>query len=140
MLAWTLNLGPAWYWLLALPLALGRSVAAAVALVAVLSALQFPLAYRLGADVAGRAYGIAFAVFLALPGLATIEGLWIAHPSLVPAAMLAVALCAHRAWALASPRWWVASMLAASLALHAHPTALPVLALPAVAAPQVVTQ
>jgi hypothetical protein len=134
VLAWTLHLGPAWYWLLALPLALTRSVAAAIAFVALLSALQYPLAYRLGAEAAGRAFGLAFAVFLALPGLATIEGLWIAHPSLVPTAMLAVALCAYRAWTLASPRWWIASMLAASLALHAHPTTLPVLLLPAAAA------
>ena len=134
VLAWTLNLGPVWYWLLALPLALTHSIAAAVAMVAMLSALQFPLAYRLGSAVAGRAYGLAFAVFLALPGLASLQGIWIAHPSLVPSAMLVVALCAWRAWTLGSPRWWIASMLASGLALHAHPTTLPVLALPLAAA------
>ncbi len=108
VLAWTLNLGPVWYWLLALPLALTHSIAAAVAMVALLSALQFPLAYRLGSEVAGRAYGLAFAVFLALPGLASLQGIWIAHPSLVPSAMLVVALCAWRAWTLGSPSWWIA--------------------------------
>jgi hypothetical protein len=134
VLAWTLHLGPLWYWMLALPLAIARSVGAAVVVVAALSALQFPLAYRLGAAVAGRGAGLAFAIFLSLPGVSTLEGVWIAHPSLVPTAVLAVALCAWRAWTRRSPRWWVASMLLASLALHAHPTTLPVLALPAIAA------
>ena len=134
VLAWTLHLGPAWYWLLALPLAIARSVAAGVGLVAILSALQFPLAYRLGVASAGRGMGLGFAAFLALPGLTTLQGLWIAHPSLVPTATLAVALCSWHAWARSSWRWWLASMLAASLALHAHPTTLPVLILPLVAA------
>lgn len=134
VLAWTLHLGPLWYWLLALPLAIARSIAAAAGVVAVLAALQFPLAYRLGAAVAGRSTGLAFAVFLALPGLSTLEGLWIAHPSLVPTAVVAVALCAWHAGTRRSAGWWIASMLAASLALHAHPTTLPVLALPLVAA------
>jgi hypothetical protein len=134
VLAWTLHLGPLWYWLLVPPLAIARSVGAAVACVAILSALQFPLAYKLGTAVAGRTAGVAFAIALALPGLATLEGVWIAHPSLVPSTMLGVALCAWLAWTRTSPRWWVASVFVASLALHAHPTTLPVLALPLVAA------
>lgn len=134
VLAWTMHLGPAWYWLVALPLAIARSVGAAAAFVGVLSALQFPLAYALGRSFGGRATGLAFAIVLALPGLTTLEALWIAHPSLVPTAVLAVALAAWRAWRGASAPWWVASMLLASLALHAHPTTLPVLALPALAA------
>ncbi|MFI4923564.1 MAG: hypothetical protein ACHQJ7_00300 [Vicinamibacteria bacterium] len=134
VLAWTLHLGPVWYWLVALPLAIARSIGASAAFVGILSALQFPLAYRVGTAFGGRAVGLAFAIVLALPGLTTLEGLWIAHPSLVPTAVLAVALASWHAWAKASPRWWVASMLLASLALHAHPTTLPVLALPAAAA------
>ena len=136
VLAWTLHLGPVWYWLLALPLAAFHSIAAAVAMVAVLSALQFPLAYRLGEESRGRAFGLAFATFLALPGLGALESTWIAHPSLVPTTMLLVAWCAWRAWTRASPGWWIAAMLASSLALHAHPTTLPVLVLPLVAAPR----
>ena len=134
VLAWTLHLGPIWYWLLVPPLAIARSIGAAVVWVAALSALQFPLAYKLGASIAGRGAGLAFAIVLALPGLATLEGIWIAHPSLVPTAVLAVALCARHAWTQASPGWWVASVFLSSLALHAHPTTLPVLALPAIAA------
>ena len=95
VLAWTLHLGPLWYWLLVPPLAIARSVGAAVACVAILSALQFPLAYRLGSAVAGRMGGLAFAVVLSMPGLATLEGLWIAHPSLVPTAS-GLAVCAVR--------------------------------------------
>ena len=134
VLAWTLHLGPLWYWLLVPPLAIARSIGAAVACVALLSALQFPLAYKLGTAVAGRGAGLVFAIALSLPGLATLEGVWIAHPSLVPTAMLAVALCSWHAWTRASPTWWIASVFCASLALHAHPTTLPVLVLPALAA------
>jgi len=134
VLASTLHLGPAWYWTLAIPLAIARSVGAAAAFAGMLSAAQFPLAYLLGAALGGRLAGLAFAIALSLPGLTTLEGVWIAHPSLVPTAVLAVAFASWHAWRRRSAAWWIGAMLLASLALHAHPTALPALAFPAAAA------
>jgi len=119
------HLGPAWYYLLALLLLIVRSIAGAVATVGLLAALKFPLAYVLGREWVDTRFGIAWAILLALPGVATFESIWVAHPSLTAAASLAVVFALWRAVERRSYPWMYAACLGFGLALHAHPTALP---------------
>lgn len=123
------HLGPVWYYLLAIPMTLGGSVAAVVATVAVLAALRFPLAYVLGRGLFDRRTGLAFAILLALPGFGSLASMWIAHPSLAATLTLAVLVALLRAHRKSSTGWLAAAGAAFGLALHAHPTTLP-LALP----------
>lgn len=123
------HLGPAWYYTLAIPMALGRSVTAVVATIAVLAALRFPLAFLVGREAFDARTGLAFAILLALPGVGSLASLWIAHPSVAPTLVLAVLWSLWRAQARSSPGWLAAAGAAFGLALHAHPTTLP-LAIP----------
>jgi len=126
----TAHLGPAWYYALALPMALGGSLTAVVAAIAIVSCLQYPLAYVLGREAIDRSAGLAFAIALASPGIGSLASVWIAHPSVTVTLTLATLLCLWRAHAHASPAWLAGSGAAFGLALHAHPTTLP-LAIPA---------
>src|SRR5262249_24344676 len=119
------HLGPAWYYLLALLLLIVRSIAGAIATVGVLAALKFPLAYVLGREWVDARFGVAWPILLALPGVATFESIWVAHPSLTAAASLAVVFALWRAVEHRSYAWMFAACLGFGLALHAHPTALP---------------
>lgn len=125
LIAYTAHLGPVWYYALAIPMALGRSVASVVAAIAVVAALRFPLAYALGRDAFDRRTGLAFAILLALPGVGSMPSLWIAHPSVAPTLVLAVSCALWRAHARSSPGWLAVAGAAFGLALHAHPTTLP---------------
>ena len=125
----TAHLGPAWYYALALPMALGGSLTAVVAAIALVSSLQYPLAYLLGREAVDRQSGLTFAIVLALPGVGSLASVWIAHPSVTVTLTLATLLCLWRAHARSSPAWLAAGGAAFGLALHAHPTTLP-LAIP----------
>jgi hypothetical protein len=123
--------GPAWYYLLAVPLAVTKSVGATAVFVGVLAAMKIPLAWLLGARARGAALGLACAAWIALPGWGTLGQLVLSHTMLVEAGVLATLwLClssVQRDSALLAVL--AAGMLA--LALHAHPTTL--VAAPAVA-------
>ena len=125
----TAHLGPAWYYALALPMALGGSLTAVVATVAVVSSLQYPLAYLFGREAIDRQSGLTFAIVLALPGVGNLASVWIAHPSVTVTFTLATLLCLWRSHERSSLAWLAAGGAAFGLALHAHPTTLP-LAIP----------
>ena len=125
----TAHLGPVWYYALAIPMKLGGSLTTVVAAIAVASALQFPLAYRLGSEAFDRRTGIAWAILLAMPGVGSLASLWVAHPSVTATLVLAVLYALRRAHKASSSGWLAAAGAAFGLALHAHPTTLP-LALP----------
>jgi len=91
--------------------------------------LQFPLAFRLGSEAFDRRTGLAWAILLAMPGVGSLASLWIAHPSVTATLVLGVLYALRRAHANSSPGWLAAAGAAFGLALHAHPTTLP-LALP----------
>jgi len=130
-LAGSWHLGPAWYYVLALPMRVFGSMTGIGAWIALLAALKFPLAYRLGRGILDARLGYSWAIMLALPGVSTLESVWIAHPSLVGTTSLAVAYALWRAWHARSYRWLYAACLLFGLALHAHPTTLPLGALAA---------
>lgn len=125
----TAHLGPVWYYALAAAMKLTGSVTGVVAVVAFVAALRFPLAYVLGRDLFDRRTGRSFAILLALPGIGSLASMWIAHPGVTVTLVLAVAVALLRAHQRSSPAWLATAGAAFGLALHAHPTTLP-LALP----------
>ena len=118
------HLGPAWFYLLALPMALTGSVSATLLLVGLLAALKFPLAFACGRRLLGARFGLLFALALAVPGWSLLAGVLVTHTSLVEAAVLAVLYCALRLAAGDGRHWWIALGLAVGAALHAHPSTL----------------
>jgi len=134
------HLGPAWYYVLAAALLVFHSIAGAVASVGVLAALKFPLAWRLGCEWVDARFGFTWAIMLALPGIPAFESIWVAHPSLVAAASLAVVFALWRAVERRSYPWMFAACFGFGLALHAHPTTLPLGLLIALALPRIATR
>jgi hypothetical protein len=123
--------GPVWFYLLAVPLAVTKSVGATALFAGVLAAMKIPLAWSLGMRMRGAALGLAFAAFVALPGWATLGQLVVSHTMLVEAAVLATLwLCLVGLQRESAQLAALAAVLLA-LAVHAHPTAL--VAAPAVA-------
>lgn len=122
VLAGTLHLGPAWYWLLAALLALTRSWLAVVFLLGVLSATQVVLAFRLGRALHGERAGLLWAALLALPAWSNVEWMLPQHYVLTAPLVLAFLLCATRYVQQRRTRWLVGMALAFVLALHAHPS------------------
>ncbi len=119
------HVGPAWYYLLALPMLLFRSLTATVIFVAAVAALQFLLAFQIGRRMLGMRFGVAWAVMLTLPGISTLESIWVAHPSLVGVTSLATASALWNAYQQRSWPWLYTACVVFGLALHAHPTTLP---------------
>ena len=70
-------------------------------------------------------FGVAWAILLTLPGISTLESIWVAHPSLVGVASLATASALWNAYQRRSWPWLYTACVAFGLALHAHPTTLP---------------
>ena len=125
------QLGPAWFWLLALPLRLFGSITAAALFTGALAAAKIPLAYLLGKRMLDARLGLLAAVLISLPGWSSVGTLVIAHTSVVESAMLATFWLALVAWQERRAGAAAAACLMLTLALHAHPTAL--IAAPAVA-------
>jgi hypothetical protein len=115
------HLGPVWFYLLAVPLALTGSIAATLLFAGLLGALKFPLAYALGRKLGGNALGLAFAMALALPGWNSIALLLVSHTNLVETMMLATMFPLLALARGGASRWWIAYGLLQTLALHAHP-------------------
>lgn len=124
VLAGTLHLGPAWYWLLALLRGAGLDWDGIVAAIALLSALQFPLAYLAGKAVHSRNAGLWWAALLLVPSWALFGALFPQHPTLAPTLLLAALWLAARALRHARTRDFAGCALACALAVHAHPSLL----------------
>lgn len=125
------QLGPLWFYVLALPLWLGAGIGGSALAIGLLAAAKLPLAYALGRRWQDAAFGLAFAAAVALPGWSTFGQLVLLHTSVVEAAVLATLLFALRAWQTLKLGDGLVASLLLGMALHAHPTALA--AAPAVA-------
>ena len=124
LLAGTAHLGPLWFYLLALPLAIHRSWVSVAAFVAVLGSLQFPLAYAAGSRLLDRRYGLLWCALLALPGWGSFQLVGFAHTNLVATCSMLVVYALVRLAREQRPRWLIVAAAAFSLALHAHPTTI----------------
>ena len=117
-----IHLGPIWYYLLALPLAMTSSWMVAVAWIGILGSLKLPLAYAVGVRLQDRETGLLLAILMLLPGWITFETLLPLHTSLVATCTLLFVLALLRYAANARPADLGLAGLAYALALHAHPS------------------
>ncbi|MCQ4164943.1 hypothetical protein [Tahibacter harae] len=124
VLAATIHLGPAWYWLLAALLALTRSWLGVLLLLGVLSALQYPLAYLAGKELHSRGTGLLWAVLLALPAWSSFEWLLPQHYVLTAPLLLATLVCLLRYRRAPRTRYLAGMALGLVLAVHAHPSSV----------------
>ena len=133
IMAGRLQLGPAWYYVLALLLAPGAGILGLQVGLGLLSALQFPLAYVCGRRLHSAASGRLWAVLLVLPAWSSFELIYPQHTTLTAPLLLGFAACALGYWRELRAHQLVAAALLASLAVHAHPSAagllIPTLAL-----------
>ncbi len=127
-----IHLGPIWFYLLSLPARLASSILGISLFVAVLAASKFIFAFLLGRRLANDQTGLLLAFGLLLPSWSFWQFLFLTHPVMVEAAILAsgVLLLAYLDQPGAGRATWLG--LALGLGLHAHPTF--VLALPALLA------
>jgi hypothetical protein len=124
-LANTVHLGPLWFYILSIPAFFFKSWAAISFMVFLLSGLKFYLAWYLGKQLHSAQLGLAFAVFLALPGWSSAQLIFWTHTSVLETTLLLYLICLQRAIRQANARTWLVSGFTFALALHAHPTALP---------------
>lgn len=121
----TTLLGPVWYYGVAAALSVSGSFTAYFALMGLLAASKFALAFVVGRRWLGPAFGVSLAVASAAPGIASYQLLGMGHPWFVETTLWLAAWCALNLRA-APQRQDFAFGLGATvaLALHAHPTAI----------------
>lgn len=124
VLAATIHLGPAWYWLLAGLLALVRSWLGVLLLLGLLSALQYPLAYLAGKELHSRGAGLLWAALLALPAWSSFEWLLPQHYVLTAPLLLATIVCLLRYARMPRTKYLAGMALGLVLAVHAHPSSI----------------
>ena len=124
LLAGTAHLGPLWFYLLSLPMMAWRSWLGVAVFVAIISSLQFPLAYAAGRRLIDRRFGLLWCALLALPGWGSFQLVGFSHTNMVPTCSMLVLYALVRLAQQRQARWLVVAALAFSLALHAHPTTI----------------
>jgi hypothetical protein len=124
-LAGTVHLGPLWFYILALPALVSDSWGSMALLAFLLSALKFWLAFDLGKKLHSARLGLLLALFLALPSWTSIQMVIWTHTIVLETALLLFLLALRRSYRSPTASNWFLTGLCFSLALHAHPTALP---------------
>lgn len=134
VIGYIFHLGPAWYYLLALPLLLVHNPAVVNATAGLLGSLQFPLAYQLGRRLGSSRLGMLFALALALPGWSAFQLVMLTHVCVVVTCSLFGAMATLRYREQPSSTRAAVLGLAVSSMLHAHPTTILLIGLFALAA------
>ena len=116
------ELGPWWFYLLALPVRLFGTATAAAVFVQLLAGAKYGLAWRLGTRLVDARFGLAFAGALAIPGWSTIPLLFPSHTALVETTLLLLAGATWRCVRHFSPGNALLFGLAAGACIAAHPT------------------
>ena len=124
-----LHLGPAWYYVLSIPLFVSDGWLAIALFAAALASLKFPLAFLLGRRALDARWGTAWACCLALPGWHSFEQLIFFNPNPAAACVLGAVLLALRLRESPSGPSAFGLGLLFALALHVHPTCAPVVVL-----------
>ncbi|HEY0180407.1 MAG TPA: hypothetical protein VGC30_12375 [Dokdonella sp.] len=117
------ELGPWWFYLLALPVHVG-GVLGAMLCVQALAAAKYFLAWRLGTRLGGARLGLAFAASLVLCGWSVVPLIFSSHTAVVETTLLLLAFAAWRCDRAPSAANAAVFGLAAAAALHAHPGTL----------------
>jgi hypothetical protein len=127
-----IHLGPFWFYLVALPLWISSAWISAALFVGAICSAKFPLAYYCGRKLLDRDFGVLWAVALFVPGWSTLEQLVFLNPNAVAASTLLVAaICLHGFSSRLGPRGFGCLGLALALAIHVHPTSIPIFVLAA---------
>lgn len=121
------QLGPWWYYLLALPIALGGKAVGAAVLTQLLAFLKYPLAFRFGRQWRDARLGFFLVAALALSGWAYVPMMFPTHTALVEAAVFALAITVMQGRERFDLRAALAYGIASAVCVHAHPTTLPYL-------------
>jgi len=123
ILGGAIHLGPAWYYLLSLPLLLTSSWPATCLVVGLIAGLKFPLAYICGRKILNAEFGLLWAAALSLPGWSAYERLTIFNPNPAATAVLVLVWFALRIRSgMTSPSTIFFSGVALGLGIHIHPT------------------
>jgi len=125
----SVHLGPVWFYILAIPLAISHSLTITLLFVGGLAALKFWLAEAIGRKAVDTRFGLLFAAALAIPGWSLLTPIIFTHTALIETTMLAVAYCLLRLAQGGSQRWWLSLGILQALALHAHPVTVLLLVL-----------
>lgn len=128
-LAGSLNLGPVWFYLLAL-LQLFGGFWPVVSLLALLGAVQFWLVYVSTCRIANRPAAFTCIGLLLLPAWTTFELVLVAHPLLTASLVAGMILAGLRFADGGRIAPLTLMLLCFVLGLHAHPTVLVLIALP----------
>jgi hypothetical protein len=125
-----LHLGPLWFYLMALPLWISESWLAVALFIGFVCSLKFPLAYLCGRRLIDADFGLLWAVAMFVPGWPSLEQLVFLNPNAVAAATLAVFALSLRGLQ-ERIEWPIFAVLglALAVALHVHPTSVPIFAL-----------
>jgi hypothetical protein len=124
-IGFSFRLGPLWFYWLALPLSLGLPIGFLSWFTAATSSLQYWFAWRLGAAILDRRLGLCFALALALPAWKQMYWLAGTHTILTIPAALAAMLSWTGYWKTPSRALAFVAGLAIGVALHGHPSVLP---------------
>lgn len=120
----TFELGPWWFYLLALPMWLTGRVLAVAIFVQLLAAAKYFLAWRLGTRVIDARFGLACAVSLAFTGWSIADICFPSHPAVVETCVILLAYAVLRGWQHFAAIEATLFGIAAAACLHAHPTTL----------------
>ncbi|MEO5559738.1 MAG: hypothetical protein ABIO49_07985 [Dokdonella sp.] len=116
------ELGPWWFYLLALPVRLTGSVALTMVFIQSLAAMKYFLAWRIGIRLADARLGFAFAASLAIAGWSMVELMFPSHIAVVETTLLLLGLVGLRCANEFSARNAIWLGLVSAACLHAHPT------------------
>ncbi|MGH8174409.1 MAG: hypothetical protein ACREPX_14815 [Rhodanobacteraceae bacterium] len=117
-----IELGPWWFYLLAIPIGLTGSAVVASVFVQLLAGSKYLIAWRLGTRLVDERFGLAVACSLALAGWSTIPLMFPSHTALIETTLLLLAAATWRCWRRASFGNALLLGLAAGACLNAHPT------------------
>ncbi|HKE47667.1 MAG TPA: hypothetical protein VKB52_06355 [Rhodanobacteraceae bacterium] len=116
------ELGPWWYYVLALPVGLFGCASAAAVFVQLVAGAKYLVAWQLGTRAIDARFGLAFAGALAIAGWSTIPLMFPSHTAVVETMLLLLAGSAWRCWRRFSVSNALVFGLAAGACLTAHPT------------------
>lgn len=119
-----IHLGPVWTYILALPLALKFPAWNIPIFLGLIASTKFIFAHLIGKQLHTSQFALAFPVAMALPGWSGLDFFNTTTPALVPAMGLACVWFSLRYNSSNRLADAAAAALAASLAIHAHPSAL----------------
>ncbi|MET0232643.1 MAG: hypothetical protein ABW186_17060 [Rhodanobacteraceae bacterium] len=117
-----IELGPWWFYALALPVGLIARASAAAVFIQLLAGAKYFIAWQLGTRAIDARFGLALAGALALAGWSTIPLMFPSHTAIVETTLLLLAGATWRCWRRLSIGNALLFGLAAGACLTAHPT------------------